>query len=816
MKEKVAFLLVCIVLRTFSAECREVVSLNGDWKFCNAEVAGGENIDLDDEGWETVLVPHDWAIEGPFNLNLDLQFTQVIENGDKEAKLLTGRTGALPVVGVGWYRKEIHLHDLGNDRFYVEFDGVMSYARVYVNGAYVGERPYGYSSFSFDITSFLKQGENVLAVRAGNKPEMSRFYTGAGIYRPVRLVRVSPVHVAHWGTYVTTPVVSGEKGTVKVRTLVNNFAGKQEIRLRTSVYDSEGKRVGVVSSSSSGDGKECLFEQECKVRKPLLWSPDAPNLYTAVSEVYSDGGLCDTYTTVFGFRSLKYDKDEGFFLNGKHLKIKGVCLHHDLGPLGAAVNRRAIERQVQMMKEMGCNAIRTSHNPPAVELLDICDRLGMMVQVEAFDEWEAGKCRNGYNVLFKDWAETDLVSLIHRDRNHPSIIMWSIGNELREQDQKRGAEIARYLSDIVHREDPTRPSTAGFNNHWAAIDNGLADAVDLVGFNYKHFDYANQHQQHPEYILYGSETCSAVSSRGVYKFPLKDNWNPWYDDYQVSSYDMDYVPWGSVPDTELAQQEDHEFLLGEFVWTGFDYLGEPSPYGEGAPSRSSYFGIVDLAGLKKDRYYLYQSLWSDKPVLHLMPHWTWPEYEGKSIPVQCYTNYPKVELFVNGKSKGVRTRDVSGKFTRYRMIWESVPYEPGELKVVAYDGNDSICAEQAIHTASASSQIRLTADRRQINADGSDLSFITVEVVDGNGNLCPHSSALLFVQVRGKGHLKALCNGDPTDQTSFASNYMRVFNGKMVAVVQAADEEGEISISVSGERLQAANIVVDSHKNPEL
>lgn len=808
--------LLSFFLVPLAAQERTIVRLDEGWRFIKEDITSATDVSLDDRQWQSVRVPHDWAISGPFDLNQDMQFVQVIEDGEKEPKLRTGRTGALPATGVGWYRRKLHLPaDQKGKRVYVEFDGVMSNAQVYLNGRYISGRPYGYSSFSLDLTGLFSFGkDNVLAVRVENKPEMSRFYTGAGIYRPVRLVCTSSVHVAHWGTYVTTPQISSGKAVVKIETSVENFDEKvDKVRLLTEIYDKEGKCVARTSSVRKGKEQPLRFVQKCTVSQPSLWSPDTPTLYTAVSKVYVEDELCDTYRTDFGFRTLKFDKEKGFFLNGERMKLKGVCLHHDLGPLGAAVNTRAIERQLEMLKEMGCNAIRTSHNPPAVELLDLCDRMGIMVQVEAFDEWKMGKCTNGYNTLFDKWAERDLTDLIHRDRNHPSVIMWSIGNELREQDAADGGKVAQFLTDIVHREDPTRPSTAGFNNHWGAITNGLADAVDLVGFNYKHFDYVNKHKEHPEYVLYGSETSSAVSSRGVYKFPVRDNWEPWYNDYQVSSYDMDYVPWGSAPDTEFAQQDDNDFLLGEFVWTGFDYLGEPSPYGEGAPSRSSYFGIIDLAGLKKDRYYLYQSVWSDQPVLHVMPHWTWPDHIGQEVPVQCYTNYPKVELFVNGVSKGVRTKDASAKFTRYRMMWDSVKYEPGEIKVVAYDDAGRACEEKTIKTAGQPYQVRLKEDRKQVHADHKDLSFVTIEVVDKDGNLCPRDASMLFVNVQGNGTLKALCNGDATDLTSFSSNYMRVFNGKMVAIVQSTDLAGEIKLVVSGERLKKGEVTIGTSGN---
>lgn len=810
MKLKISILLSFLCVVSLSAQNRIVKQLDRDWRFINKDIRTGSQTGLDDSSWDYVRIPHDWAIAGPFDLNQDMQFVKVIEDGDKEAKLRTGRTGALPATGIGWYRRILRLPS-GNagQRVYIEFDGVMSNAQVYLNGKYIGGRPYGYSSFSLDLTDHFSFGEdNILAVRVENKPEMSRFYTGAGIYRPVRLVCVSPVHVAHWGTYVTTPQITSGKGIVKVETKVKSFNNKvKKVRLQTEIFDNRGKCVARTSTSSPCR-EDIKFEQKCTVPDPLLWSTDTPSLYKVVSTVYADNEQCDICETNFGFRTLKFDPDNGFSLNGKKMKIKGVCLHHDLGPLGAAVNKRAIERQIEMLKEMGCNAIRTSHNPPAVELLELCDSMGIMVQVEAFDEWKLGKCVNGYNTLFDEWAETDLTDLIHRDRNHPSVIMWSIGNELREQDAADGGKVARFLAGIVRREDPTRPSTAGYNNHWGAIANGLADAVDLVGFNYKHFDYENKHKEHPEYILYGSETSSAVSSRGIYKFPVKDNWEPWYNDYQLSSYDMDYVPWGSAPDTEFAQQDDHDYLLGEFVWTGFDYLGEPSPYGEGAPSRSSYFGIIDLAGLKKDRYYLYQSQWSDKPVLHILPHWTWPDRIGQIVPVQCYTNYPKAELFVNGVSQGVREKDPSDKFTRYRMMWDSVIYQPGEVRVVAYDHTGRAVEEKSVRTADAPYQIRLSPDRSQIKADGNDLSFIEIEVVDKEGVLCPHDASMLFVNVQGNGVLKALCNGDATDLTPFSSNYMRTFSGKMVAVVQAADMPGDMKITVSGERLQTAVVSI--------
>jgi beta-galactosidase len=548
-----------------------------------------------------------------------------------------------------------------------------------------------------------------------------------------------------------------------------------------------------------------------KVKAPQLWSIENPARYKAVSRLFVGNELKDEYTTIFGFRSLRFDKDKGFFLNEKPVKLQGVCMHHDLGPIGAAVNYRATERQVEILKEMGCNAIRTSHNPPSPELMEICDSLGMLVQVEAFDEWRNGKNRNGYGQFFDQWAEIDLSTMVRRDRNHPSVIMWSIGNEIREQSAQNGKETAQFLSSICKRLDPTRPTTAGFNQHVNAIKNGLSDAVDLVGFNYKPADYKAKHAEHPNYILYGSETASTVSSRGEYKFPAKENRSPWYQDYQVTSYDYEFPAWAQTPDTEFEAQDDCDFIFGEFVWTGFDYLGEPTPYNEGTPARSSYFGIVDLAGLKKDRFYLYQSKWSKAPVLHVLPHWNWADRIGQNVPVYCYTNYPKAELFVNGVSAGVRQKDKANKYTRYRLMWNDVVYQPGEIKVVAYDDQNKAVAETIIKTAGEPYVVRLTADRNKIKAGGKDLSFVTIEILDKDGNLCPRANNLLFFQVEGDGKLKAVCNGDATDQTSFASNYMRAFNGKIVAVIEAGETSGEISLSVSGGKLlgKALKIVTE-------
>lgn len=789
---------------------RSVDQLDLNWKFHRQDVSTSNLVNLDDSDWRTVTVPHDWAINQNFDMTIDQQMVKVIEDGDTTLKLRTGRTGALPCFGIAWYRKQLTINEEDKaKRIFVEFDGAMSLAKVYLNNVFVGEWPYGYSSFSFELTKFIQfGGKNTLSVRLENKPESSRWYPGAGIYRNVRLIKTNPVRIAHWGTQITTPEISDKQAKISINTTLDGVSqAGRKLKLSTEIYNPAGQKVA--SNTVTPTLNSSLVKQIIMVKKPQLWDVNAPNRYYAISKLYENDQQIDEYKTVFGIRTIKFDKDKGFFLNGNYTKFKGVCLHHDLGPLGAAVNYRATERQLCMLKEMGCNAIRTSHNPPSPELLQICDSIGLMVQVEAFDEWRDGKNENGYGNYFDKWAEKDVRAMVRRDRNHPSVVMWSIGNEIREQGSPEGKEVARMLTAICHEEDPTRLVSAGFNNHNAAIKNGLADEVDLVGFNYKPKDYVAKHQQYPQYIIYASETSSTVSSRGEYKFPVKTTKNPWYNDYQVSSYDTECPPWATIPDTEFAAQDDNTFISGEFVWTGFDYLGEPTPYNEGTPARSSYFGIIDLAGLKKDRFYLYQSKWSDKPVLHLLPHWNWPEKIGQNVPVFCYTNYPKVELFVNGKSQGMREKQAkAGEMNRYRLMWNDVIYQPGEIKAIAYSIDNKILAQEIIKTSGEPYAVKLTADRAKIKADAKDLSFITIEVVDKNGNLCPRADNMLFLNVQGEGKLKALCNGNAIDQTSFGSTYMRTFNGKLVATVQSTEKNGELTLTVTGGKLVQESIKI--------
>lgn len=820
MKQTILLLVLNILsISLFGSENpRKQNLLDEGWKFINEDVENAAMPDFNDIAWETVYVPHDWAIDKPFDLNVDYEVLREETNWRMGLRFRTGNSGALPTVGIGWYRKSVYLpaEDKGK-KISVEFDGAMSNAQVFFNGEYVGEWPYGYASFSFDLTKFAKFGtENILAVRLKNEAHTSRWYPGAGIYRNVRLVTTNPVHVAHWGTYITTPQINEKKGTVNVKTKIENQSSElQIVELITEIQDPFGKVVATKRSQRKVVEME-EFDDNIDIKNPMLWSIDSPNLHKAISKVYVNKILKDVYETTFGLRTIYFDNNKGFFLNGKHVKIKGVCLHHDLGPLGAAVNYRATERQLEMLKEMGCNAIRTSHNPPSPEQLELCDKMGFLVMVESFDEWREGKKKNGYNTLFDEWAEKDLVALIHRDRNHPSAIMWSIGNEVRElhATDSSGRDIARFLVDICHREDPTRPTVSGNNSAVGAINSGIADEVDIFGINYPRIgnkSYTSLHKEYPKYCLIGSETSSTVSSRGVYKFPLTKKRNPWpwYDDYQLSSYDMEGPSWASAPDEEFAMQEDCDAVAGEFVWTGIDYLGEPLPYNEsGSPAKSSYFGMIDLAGLKKDRFYLYQSHWSDQPMLHLLPHWNWPDRMNDTVPVMCYTNYPKAELFVNGKSMGVRSKDESNTYTRYRLVWDNVIYKPGDIKVVAMDDNNNPMDSMQIKTAGEPNKIRLTPDRETIHADGKDIIFITVEVLDKDGNLCPRANLIQFFEIEGAGKIKAVCNGDPTDLTSFASSYMKTFNGKMVVAIQSTKEAGEITLSSIGSMLQEGKIII--------
>jgi len=793
---------------------RRVVVLESGWRFLRSGVAGAESPEFDDGAWDVVRVPHDWAIRGPFDRNHDLQIKTVVEDGEKRPSEHIARTGGLPHVGQGWYRRKFGVPPGSRGkRFFLEFDGVMANSRVYVNGEYVGSWPYGYSSFCFEITDQVRFGaENLLAVSLEVKPNASRWYPGAGIYRNVRLVVTGQLRVAHWGTWVTTPEIREGRAAVRVRTELDSHSGcAEDAELETRILDDSGAEVARGAESVRVEGS-AQVDQALEIESPALWSPGSPRLYTALSSVSVGGEIVDRHETSFGIREFRFDSDEGFFLNGRSTKLKGVCMHHDLGPLGAAVNRRALERQLEILVGMGCNAVRTSHNPPAPELLELCDRMGLLVIDEAFDEWRLAKVENGYNLLFDDWVERDLRAMIRRDRNHPCVIMWSIGNEVPEQRSEDGAVVARMLADICHQEDPTRPTTLGFNNQEAAIRNGLPDVVDVPGWNYKPEKYLEFHRDHPGWKVYGSETESCVSSRGVYHFPVEEvkRRQMEHESNHVSSYDMCSPQWGCAPDVGFAVQDDCPFSAGEFVWTGFDYLGEPTPYNHRWPSRSSYFGILDLCGFHKDRYYAYRSKWRPEvETLHLFPHWNWEGREGEVVPVHCYTSFRSAELFLNGESQGVRRKDPGSVYDRYRLRWNDVRYQPGVLKVVALDEDARPVSSREVRTTGAAARIELRPDRSEIAADGRDLSFITVRITDADGRVCPCAGNLVSFELDGPGRIAAVGSGDPTSLEPFEADERRAFNGLCLLIVKSAEKQsGRVKVRATSPGLEAAEIAV--------
>ncbi|WP_228683627.1 beta-galactosidase GalB [Phocaeicola vulgatus] len=812
------------------AQVRTEQTFEKGWKFTREDNAEFANPGYNDSKWQNVTVPHDWAIYGPFSINNDKQEMAITQDGQTEAMEHAGRTGGLPFVGTGWYRLNFDApgFEKGKKATLI-FDGAMSHARVYVNGQEAGYWPYGYNSFYVDATPYLKPGErNELAVRLENEPESSRWYPGAGLYRNVHLVINEDTHIPAWGTYATTPVVTDKYAKVSLKTsLVSpEGANKDNYRIVTQIKDKNGKVV------ATGENKlsvfdNALFEQEFAVANPELWSPENPVLYTAESKVYEGNTLKDEYTTRFGIRTLEIVPGKGFFLNGKLTKFKGVCNHHDLGPLGGAVNDAAIRRQIRILKDMGCNAIRTSHNMPAPELVEACDEMGMMLMVESFDEWKSAKMANGYHKIFDEWVEKDLTNLIRHYRNNPSIVMWCIGNEVPDQwNGNNGPKLSRMLQDICHREDPTRPVTQGMDAPDAVVNNNMAAVMDVAGFNYRPHKYLENYKKLPQQIILGSETASTVSSRGVYKFPVVRQAMKKYDDHQSSSYDVEHCGWSNLPEDDWIWHEDNAWGIGEFVWTGFDYLGEPTPYYTDWPSHSSLFGIIDLAGLPKDRYYLYRSHWNkDEETLHILPHWTWPGREGEVTPIFVYTNYPSAEVFINGKSQGKRTKDLTvtaensadsasiadfKRQKRYRLMWMDTKYEPGTVKVVAYNEKGEAVAEKEIHTAGKPDHIELVADRNEIKADGKDLSFVTVRVVDKEGNLCPDAQHLIKYSVKGAGTYRAGANGDPTSLELFHVPQMKVFNGMMTAVVQSTDKPGEIILTATGKGLKSGRLVLMS------
>ena len=827
------FLLAVVACSSLlNAQVRTSVMLGKGWRFTREDQKAFSTPDYDDSEWERVTVPHDWAIYGPFSSSNDKQETAVMQDGMTNALEHAGRTGGLPFVGTGWYRLafEVPAFQAGRKATLV-FDGAMSHARIYVNGKEAGYWPSGYNSFFLDITPYLKEGaENMLAVRLENMPESSRWYPGAGIYRNVHLVVTEDAHIPTWGTQLITPVVTAEYAKVKLHTKLVVPAGTSfdEYRIVTKLIDKNGKTVAMDEKQGTRFD-QAVFTQEFVVTNPLLWSPETPELYQAKSRIYQADVLKDEYVTTFGIRSIEVIPDKGFYLNGKRTLFRGVCNHHDLGPLGTAVNDAAIRYRIRLLKDMGCNAIRTSHNMPSPELVRACDEMGMMIMAESFDEWKVKKVKNGYHHLFDDWAEKDLKNLIHHYRNNPSVVMWCIGNEVSEQwlDGELGSKLSYYLQSICHREDPTRPVTQGMDAPEKVVNNNMASVMDIAGFNYRPHKYQDNYKKLPQCIVLGSETASTVSARGIYKFPVQRQWMKKYDDHFSSSYDVESCSWSNLPEDDFIQHEDLPYCIGEFVWTGFDYLGEPTPYYSDWPSHSSLFGIIDLAGLPKDRYYLYRSHWNKgQETLHILPHWNWEGRGGEVTPIFVYTNYPSAELFINGKSQGRRTKDLSvtiensadsasilslKRLLRYRLMWKDVKYEPGTVKVVAYDSHGKAVAEKEMHTAGKPDHIELVADRRVIKADGKDLSFVTVKVVDKYGNLCPNASHEVSFKVKGAGVYRAGANGNPCSLESFQHPKMKVFNGMMTVLIASTERPGKISIEAVGKGLKKGKLLIEIH-----
>ena len=789
----------------------------------------GENIayvksDFDDSEWRHLNLPHDWAIEGPFNIDYN------------------GSTGKLPYWGIRWYRKTLELsQDDAGKQIYLDIDGAMSYASVWCNGQYVGGWPYGYASFRLDLTPYIKAGQkNVLAIRLDNPDDTSRWYPGSGIYRNVWLVKTSPVHVEQWGTFVRNQQVDSEIAVMEMGVNIENHAGKDvQVKLQTSVYlqGKDGRPVGEEVTQSMT--KDIAIKKDSwssarfqfKVDKPKLWDIDTPNCYVAVSRVFMDGKEMDSYETPFGIRTIEFTHNQGFMLNGQKVAIKGVCMHHDLGALGAAFNEVAAERQLRIMKEMGANAIRTSHNPPAPELVALCDRMGLMMQLELADTWQKGKRKNDYNLLFDDWSEADMRSLVRHYRNHPSVIMWSIGNEMPDQTTDQGVIIARNLTAYCHDEDPTRPTSLGCNKR-DAVFRDIVNQVDIFGLNYFHKTYPVFKEQNPTRRYHASETSSATSSRGEYFFPVTTDVNDSRSGFQLSSYDMTTIGWGCAPEVQFKMNEEYPFMSGEFVWTGFDYLGEPTPYNKDltnllnfsdpnelekarkeleelgkikTPSRSSYFGIVDLCGFPKDRYYNYKSYWRpDVPTVHILPHWKWQERIGEITPVHIYTSGDAVELFLNGKSLGRREKAHSYD----RLTWDDVRYEPGSLRAIAYK-NGQKWAEELVETTGKPAALQVTAEKTELKNDGTDLSFIRVAVVDSQGRVVPRSKNHLKFSVTGPAEIIATDNGDATSLLPFQLSERDAYNGLALVILRSQYmKQGKVVLTVESKGLPKQKIAL--------
>jgi beta-galactosidase len=826
------------VILNSQASPRSRESFNEGWKFVkyfnasdeaatfDKEPTGLESPSFNDNTWRTLDLPHDWAIEGPFS--------DTLENN----------TGLLPWKGIGWYRKHFTVNETNKDiRFYIDFDGAMAYSQVWLNGKFVGGWPYGYTSFRLDLTPYIINGkENVIAVRLDTKKWDSRWYPGAGIYRNVWLVKTAPVHISYNGVFCTTPEIKKESGTVSISAEVESHVdGPVLVKVKAEVYklndkfEMSGSPVAEFTSpyAMTSAMKDHIFRVDLKVKDPVLWDLENPEMYRAVVSVIMGSDVVDRYETNFGFRTLLFTARDGFYLNGKRVEVKGVCNHHDLGALGAAINTRALERQLEILKEMGCNAIRTSHNPPAPELLDLCDKMGFLVEDEAFDVWKTPKKRGDYNKLFYSWHVEDLKVMVRRDRNHPSVFIWSIGNEVNDQNNPA---LSESLKAIIKSEDITRPVTSGCN--WdESGTNGFQKTLDVFGINYRlyRYDAFFALKDNDNLPFHSSESASTISSRGEYFFPVVEgdlnNNLPGKGIFQISSYDLAYPGWATTPDQQWEMQDKYPGVFGEFVWTGFDYIGEPTPYGGDltglrpgtraydrakelldrqnvteVPSRSSYFGILDLAGFRKDRFWLYQSKWRPElPMAHILPHWNWPERKGLVTPVHVYTSGDEAELFLNGKSLGKKKK---GQY-EYRLRWDDVVYQPGELKVIAYK-NGQKWAEDVMKTTGKAYQLGISADRSEITADGRDLVFVTIKIEDKNNLMVPRTSNQINFSITGPGKIIATDNGDAASHESFQAKSKKAFNG-MCLVIVAAEKgaTGSFKVVAESKGLKAATVTVN-------
>lgn len=785
---------------------RTVITLKDGWEFTKGRPNGGTK-------WQQVRIPHDWAIYGPFDKANDLQTVAVEQNGEKEETVKTGRTGGLPFIGKGTYRTSFEVPDTAGRSITLVFDGAMSNARVIVNGREVVFWPYGYNSFYVDVTDEVRPGYNNMVIELENFERASRWYPGAGLYRNVHLVITDKIHIPTWGTFVTTPKVSAEYASIQLIMDIAGASNRQNIDVSTVILDPKGEEVAKSQGVYCARGQE--YTQCFIVDNPELWSPESPSLYTARTTLSVNGKEVDSYDTRFGIRSIEFVPEKGFFLNGRPTKFKGVCNHHDLGPLGAAVNRSALHHQISLLKDMGANAIRTSHNMPAPELVELCDEMGIMLMIEPFDDWGfRPKSPNGYGAVFNEWAEKDVSNMVRHYRNNPSVVMWSIGNEVPSQWGEPGMGELICLRNTIKALDTTRPITCGMDQvgEGAVIDNGFAAALDIPGFNYKPQFYEKFYEKLPQKIILGSETASTVSSRGQYFFPVEfgEHKVELHPGNQSNSYDNESCSWSNVPDLDFARDDDNPWVIGQFVWTGFDYLGEPSPYDTDAwPSHSSYFGIIDLASLPKDRYYLYRSKWNNNsPTLHILPHWNWKGREGEITPVFVYTSYSKAELFINGKSQGIREKNDSTVYNRYRLMWNNVRYQPGELRVVIYDDNGAIKAEKAVRTAGRPHHLVATVNRNTLAPTGDDLAYITIQVADKDGNIVPIDNRRVKFSVSGAGTFEATANGDPTSLLPFQNPEMDLFSGAATAIVKSSNKKGNIIFTASAKGVKPVTAII--------